>query len=106
MDAAPRPLLAPLGETRVNDRVLVFSTGGEDLATGWGANAVAVLGDGETLVVDPLVAPAYARDVKRRLAALQGLGPERTVARLRERFPGYRLEAVLETTGRVLQAAG
>jgi glyoxylase-like metal-dependent hydrolase (beta-lactamase superfamily II) len=78
MDAAPKPLTAPLGETLVNDRVLVFSTGGEDLPSGWGANAVAVLGDGATLVVDPLVAPAYAREVKRHLAA-RGAGPVRWV---------------------------
>jgi len=71
-------LPAPLRETRVNDRVLVFSTGGEDLPSGWGANAVAVLGDGETLVVDPLVAPAYAREVKRSLAD-RGAGPVRWV---------------------------
>lgn len=68
-DELPRPLLAPLHETVVNDRVVVFSTGGEDLASGWGANAVAVLGDGETLVVDPLVAPAYARELAFHLAS-------------------------------------
>jgi len=78
MDAAPRFRLSPLRETRVNERVLVWSTGGEDLPSGWGANAVAVLGDGETLLVDPLVAPAYARVVKRRLAE-RGAGPVRWV---------------------------
>jgi glyoxylase-like metal-dependent hydrolase (beta-lactamase superfamily II) len=78
VDPFPRPLLSPLCQTRVNDRVLVFSTGGEDLATGWGANAVAVLGEGETLVVDPQVAPAYARELKRRLEAI-GAGPVRWV---------------------------
>jgi glyoxylase-like metal-dependent hydrolase (beta-lactamase superfamily II) len=65
----PRPLLSPLRETAVNGRVVVFSTGGEDLATGWGANAVAVLGDGESLLVDPLVAPAYARELAFHLAS-------------------------------------
>ncbi len=64
----PRPLLAPLRETIVGDRVVVWSTGGEDLRSGWGANAVAVLGAGETLLVDPLVAPAYARDLTWLLA--------------------------------------
>ncbi|HYN40567.1 MAG TPA: MBL fold metallo-hydrolase, partial [Thermoanaerobaculia bacterium] len=53
-------------------------TGGEDLPSGWGANAVAVLGDGETLLVDPLVAPAYARELKRHLAE-RGAGPVRWV---------------------------
>ena len=71
-------LPAQLVATRVNDRVVVFSTGGETLATSFGANAVAVLGDGETLLVDPLVAPAYARELKRRLEAL-GAGPVRWV---------------------------
>ena len=71
-------LPAPLRETRVSDRVLVFSTGGETLATSWGANAVAVLGDGGTLLVDPLVAPAYARERKRLLAG-RGAGPVRWV---------------------------
>lgn len=69
VDELPRPLLAPLCETVVNDRVVVFSTGGEDLRASWGANAVAVLGEGETLVVDPLVAPAYAREVAFHLAS-------------------------------------
>ncbi len=78
MEAIPCSGLAPLREARVNDRVVVFSTAGEDLPSGWGANAVAVLGDGETLVVDPLVAPAYAREVK-RLLARRGAGPVRWV---------------------------
>ncbi len=76
--AFPRPLLTPLRETLVNGRVVVFSTGGEDLPSGWGANAVAVLGDGATLLVDPLVAPVYARELKRLLAE-RGAGPVRWV---------------------------
>lgn len=78
MDAPGPPPPFPLRETVVNDRVLVLSTGGEDLPSGWGANAVAVLGDGATLLVDPLVAPAYARELKRLLAA-RGAGPVRWV---------------------------
>lgn len=71
-------LPAALRETRVSDRVVVFSPGGDTLATSYGANAVAVLGDGETLLVDPLVAPAYARELK-RLLARRGAGPVRWV---------------------------
>jgi len=78
VDALPRPLVSPLRETTVNGRVAVFSTGGEDLASGWGANAVAILGDGETLVVDPFVAPVYARELARLLAE-RGAGPVRWV---------------------------
>lgn len=78
VDSLPAPLLAPLRETFVNSRVLVFSTGGDSLAASWGANAVAVLGDGGTLVVDPLVAPAYARELKRLLAG-RGASPVRWV---------------------------
>lgn len=71
-------LPAPLRQTRVDDRVVVFSPGGDTLATSYGANAVAVLGDGETLLVDPLVAPAYARELA-RLLARRGAGPVRWV---------------------------
>ncbi len=78
VDALPRPLVSPLRETVVNERVVLWSTGGEDLASGWGANAVAVLGEGETLLVDPLVSPVYARELKRLLAE-RGAGPVRWV---------------------------
>ena len=71
-------LPAPLRETPVGPRVVVWSTGGETLETSYGANAVAVLGDGETLLVDPLVAPAYGRELKRLLAE-RGAGPVRWV---------------------------
>ena len=78
VDSFPEPLFSPLLETVVNERIVVYSTGGEDLPSGWGANAVAVLGDGETLLVDPLVAPVYARELKRLLAE-RGAGPVRWV---------------------------
>lgn len=78
VDSFPKPLLSPLHETVVNERLVVFSTAGEDLASGWGANAVAILGDGATLLVDPLVAPVYARELARLLAG-RGAGPVRQV---------------------------
>ncbi len=74
----PKPLLSPLRETAVGRRVVVFSTEGEDLASSWGANAVAVLGDDGTLLVDPLVAPVYARELARLLAE-RGAPPVRWV---------------------------
>ncbi|MHB8800567.1 MAG: MBL fold metallo-hydrolase [Thermoanaerobaculia bacterium] len=76
--ALPRPLVSSLRETLVSERVVVFSTGGEDLASSWGANAVAILGDGATLLVDPLVSPTYARELKRLLEA-RGAGPVRWI---------------------------
>lgn len=36
VDALPKPLLTPLSETVVSGRVVLFSTGGEDLPSGWG----------------------------------------------------------------------
>jgi len=78
VDSFPKPLFSPLSATVVDEHVVVFSTGGEDLASGWGANAVAILGEGETLLVDPLVAPVYARELARLLAA-RGAGPVRRV---------------------------
>jgi glyoxylase-like metal-dependent hydrolase (beta-lactamase superfamily II) len=41
-----------------------------------------------------------------RRAVAEGLDTEQTVARLRERFPGYSLSAVLETAARVLGTSG
>lgn len=78
VDSFPKSLFSPLSATVVDEHVVVFSTGGEDLASGWGANAVAILGEGETLLVDPLVAPVYARELARLLAA-RGAGPVRRV---------------------------
>ena len=58
--------LAPLREVRLSGRVSVFSPGGDTPATSYGTNATVVFGDGAVLVVDPFIAPAYAR----RLAEL------------------------------------
>lgn len=69
---------AALLEVRVNERVLVFTTAGETLEASYGANAVAVLGEAGTLLVDPLVAPAYGREI-RRLLARRGAPPVRWV---------------------------
>jgi glyoxylase-like metal-dependent hydrolase (beta-lactamase superfamily II) len=63
----------PLRETRVNDHVWVYTSGGEGLAESFGANCTAVIGDDAVLLVDPLIAPARARAVEeavgRRTAA-------------------------------------
>ncbi|HVP68782.1 MAG TPA: MBL fold metallo-hydrolase [Anaeromyxobacteraceae bacterium] len=60
--------MAELRETQLTDRVRVFTLGGDDLLTSYGANCVAVRGDRSTLLVDPLVAPAHARLVAAALA--------------------------------------
>ncbi|HEV8268866.1 MAG TPA: MBL fold metallo-hydrolase [Thermoanaerobaculia bacterium] len=54
--------------TRVGERVLIFTRGGDSLAESFGANATAVLGDDGILLVDPLIAPSEARAVAEALA--------------------------------------
>jgi len=50
-----------LHETRPADGVFVWTLGGEDVATSYGANCTAIAGRDATLLVDPLIAPAHAR---------------------------------------------
>jgi cyclase len=57
-----------LREIALSDRVFVWTLGGETIATSWGANCVGVLGDQGMLLVDPLIAPAYARLVEEAVA--------------------------------------
>ena len=56
-------------ETRIRGNVTVFTLGGEDVASSYGANCTAVEGRDATLVVDPLIAPAHARRVEEALRA-------------------------------------
>jgi cyclase len=58
-----------LRETRLSDRLLVLTLGGEAIPTAYGANCVVVLGPEGVLVVDPLIAPAHARLVEAAVAA-------------------------------------
>jgi cyclase len=67
-----------LRETRVRGNVTVFTLGGEDVASSFGANCTAVEGRDATLVVDPLIAPAHARLVEAALAS-RGAPPVRFV---------------------------
>ncbi|HXF83371.1 MAG TPA: MBL fold metallo-hydrolase [bacterium] len=53
--------MATLTELPVRDNIIVFSLGGETIASAYGTNAVAVLGEDAVLVVDPLIAPAHGR---------------------------------------------
>jgi len=61
--------MSRLVETPVRDNVTVFTLGGEEIASSYGANCTAILGSGATLLVDPLIAPAHARLVEEALAA-------------------------------------
>jgi cyclase len=58
---------APLEETRVRENVFVWSLGGEGLATSYGANCTAAIGKTAVLLVDPFIAPVFARLVEQRL---------------------------------------
>lgn len=50
-------------ETQVADRVLVWTAGGDTIQTSYGTNCVGVLGSEAVLVIDPLISPAFARQV-------------------------------------------
>lgn len=60
---------APLRETRLTERVLVFTLDGEDIQTAYGANCSVVLGQDGVLLVDPLIAPAHAKWIEAAVAA-------------------------------------
>lgn len=63
------PVATQLTETRAADGVYVWTLGGETMPTSYGTNCIAVFGDDAVLVVDPLIAPAYAREVETALRA-------------------------------------
>ena len=56
-----------LVETRVREDILVFTLGGERIATSYGSNCTAVIGKTSVLLVDPFIAPAHARLVEEKL---------------------------------------
>ena len=57
-----------LGETRLTDRVSVFSHGGETLAESFGSNATVFFGKGAVVIVDPFIAPRQAAALGARIA--------------------------------------
>ena len=57
-----------LRRTRIGERVLVWTLGGESIPTSYGANCTAVIGRDSVLVVDPFIAPALARLVEAEVA--------------------------------------
>ncbi|HET7452218.1 MAG TPA: MBL fold metallo-hydrolase [Thermoanaerobaculia bacterium] len=68
-----------LTETQLRENVFVWTLGGEEIPTSYGANCTAVAGRRATLLVDPLIAPAHARLVG-DAAARAGLPPIRWIA--------------------------
>jgi cyclase len=58
-----------LSVTALRDNVRVFTLGGESIATSYGANCTAVAGRESVLLVDPLIAPAFARRIEAAIAA-------------------------------------
>src|SRR2546421_4060533 len=53
-----------LSETQIRDRVFAWTAGGDTIQTSYGTNCVGVLGADAVLVIDPLISPAFARQVR------------------------------------------
>src|SRR5258706_11511812 len=53
---------------RLSDRLLWMTLGGEDPSTSYGANCLAFAGDGETILIDPWIAPAHAKLIAEAVA--------------------------------------
>lgn len=58
-----------LRETRVTERVRVWTLGGERLESSYGANCVGIAGRDAVLLVDSLIAPSHARLVEEAVSA-------------------------------------
>jgi cyclase len=54
---------AALQEIVVRPSVVVYTAGGDEMATAYGANAIALIGTDAVLVVDPLITPSLARQI-------------------------------------------
>ena len=57
----------PPGQTRPRENVFVWTLGGEGISTSYGSNCAAVVGMKAILLVDPFIAPSYARRVEQSL---------------------------------------
>lgn len=53
-----------LRQERIRDNVLSWTLGGESVSSSYGSNCAAVIGREAVLVIDPFIAPAYARIVE------------------------------------------
>jgi len=61
--------MSMLTETEVRPHIVVWTPGGEDLSTSFGANCTAIIADRTVVLVDPLASPAHARQVDAALRA-------------------------------------
>lgn len=68
-----------LRETRLRENVWVWTPGGDRIDTSYGANCTAVVGRDSVLVVDPLIAPSFARRVESAIAEKTSLPVARVV---------------------------
>lgn len=59
--------MAALSETQISDRIFVWTLGGDELSTSYGANCVGIIGSDAAVLVDPLIAPTHARLVEAAL---------------------------------------
>jgi cyclase len=67
-----------LEESRLRENVWLWTLGEDRIETSYGSNCMAVIGSESILVVDPFIAPAFARLVENALAALTSV-PVRSV---------------------------
>ena len=74
----PHPMSA-LIETEIRPAIIVWTLGGETIHTSYGTNCTAIMGADGVVLVDPLIAPAYARLVEAALRA-RTAAPVRAVA--------------------------
>ncbi|HSD71437.1 MAG TPA: MBL fold metallo-hydrolase [Thermoanaerobaculia bacterium] len=68
-----------LRETRLRENVWVWTPGGDRIETSYGANCTAVVGRDSVLVVDPLIAPSFARLVAGAISKKTSLPVEHVV---------------------------
>lgn len=61
--------MSALSETMVRPGIVVWTLGGETMETSYGTNCTAILDPDGVILVDPLIAPAFARMVEAALRA-------------------------------------
>lgn len=59
--------MSALLETQVRSNVVVWTLGGEVIHTAYGTNCTAIIAEDAVILVDPLIAPAHARQIEAAL---------------------------------------